>query len=440
MVRLHKLFPVLLLGISASAAVVNLSGTVTSGGKPLAGAIVTLVGQKMSDTTNTQGAYSLVSGGVPVLATSPVPQLKQISFDKGMVSFGLDKASPVRIELFDMRGTLLKRVVDKTLASGEYRFNAMTQSLATSMLAIRVYIGQQSATFRYIPLQSSRQIVSLYTPGISSSAEGGLAKVQATIDTLLVTATKYTAKKVAISSYETSVDVTLDSITLEKFSFFVTSMKALFEIAGNDKGLGGDFRYGKTGTGAGLLGAGSSVKQWRAFLSVKQGPDGKQVNAIDRIGAGPWYDRIGRIVSPDIAGLLADRPAAHSAIKDDLPNEDGVPNHRPDPNQPVVDNHMVVTGSDAKGVLYTSTSSTNATCDDWTSVTTSSRPRAGLSWPQGTSGSMKGGMKNWISALDVAGCQAGIDLDESTGPGVKGIYTIGNGGGYGAFYCFALVP
>ena len=36
---------------------------------------------------------------------------------------------------------------------------------------------------------------------------------------------------------------------------------------------------------------GAGQKPWRAFLSATAGEDGKQVNAIDRIGDGPWYDR-----------------------------------------------------------------------------------------------------------------------------------------------------
>ena len=50
------------------------------------------------------------------------------------------------------------------------------------------------------------------------------------------------------------------------------------------------------------------------------------------------------------------------------------------------------------------------------------------------------GMTNWISVWDMSGCEAGIDLDYSTGAGTPGVYTIGNGGGYGGYYCFALNP
>ncbi|HTN89369.1 MAG TPA: hypothetical protein VL242_37090, partial [Sorangium sp.] len=96
--------------------------------------------------------------------------------------------------------------------------------------------------------------------------------------------------------------------TTEKFSFFVTSLVAMQDLSGSQDGFGGDFRFGETGPGAGLRGAdkicatiaerslpGAGGKTWRAFLSAVAGEDGNQVNAIDRIGEGPWYDRLLRL-------------------------------------------------------------------------------------------------------------------------------------------------
>src|SRR5262245_5833631 len=94
-----------------------------------------------------------------------------------------------------------------------------------------------------------------------------------------------------------------DPPPLDDFSFFVTSFRSLQELSDNQNGFGGDLRFGETGPGAGLRGAdkicstiaersmsGASAKQWRAFLSATNDGNGAQVNAIDRIGAGPWYD------------------------------------------------------------------------------------------------------------------------------------------------------
>jgi hypothetical protein len=255
---------------------------------------------------------------------------------------------------------------------------------------------------------------------------------------------------------------TTASSSFAKFSFFVVSYKAIQALAGSTNGFGGDLRYGVTGAGAGLKGAdkicgavadrsmaGSSAKQWRAFLSVTADENGKQVNAIDRVGNGPWYDRLGRTFALTKADFVNERPAnIDTAIKYDLPNEDGVTNHNPDKTGDV-DNHDMITGSNAKGELYSST----ATCKDWTVADGASgngKPRVGHPWPtggqagcggSGMGGGMGGGdgsMCNWMSALDEAGCGAGVNLKETGGPGNDG--KIGSGGGYGAFYCFALTP
>jgi hypothetical protein len=230
--------------------------------------------------------------------------------------------------------------------------------------------------------------------------------------------------------------------TSEKFSFFVISYAAIKALSGSDQGFGGDLRYGETGDGAGLRGADKicaavadrsmkgNGKTWRAYLSTST------VNAIDRIGKGPWYDRRGRTIALDTASLLSTRPkGADSAIKDDLPNEDGVANHAPDGSQ--VDNHDTLTGTDHQGKLY----GANAHCVDWTSSAkdTSKKPRVGHSWPRGMvdTGNTPG-MSHWASALDESGCGAGVNLIETGPPLNDGV--VGSGGGYGGFYCFALTP
>jgi hypothetical protein len=241
--------------------------------------------------------------------------------------------------------------------------------------------------------------------------------------------------------------VTGDIGSGERFSFFVTSLAAMRALSGNQNGFGGDLRFGKP---TGLEGADEICRQtaersmpgngktWRAFLSVAVGPSGGPVNAIDRIGAGPWYDRRGRLLAMNKAavGSGALRPmGADAAIVNDLPNEDGVPNHTPDGT--TVDNHHFMTGSTATGTLHTT--GATATCQDWTTtVGTAGRPRCGFSWPR-SAGSTQANGAHWISGIDEAGCAAQILITGSGGapPGSTGV---GSGGGYGGIYCFALTP
>jgi len=268
----------------------------------------------------------------------------------------------------------------------------------------------------------------------------------------------------------------------ENFSFFLTSLKAMTELSGSSDGFGGDLSFGETGTGAGLRGADKicaaiaeksmpgNAKTWRAFLSATQGDDGQPVNAIDRVGTGPWYDRTGRLLAQNVTDLVGERPVgADMAIINDLPNEDGVPNHAPSGSE--VDNHDVLTGTNEQGQLFST--DPGFTCNDWTSsVDLTGTPHCGHSWPRmgfgggggpggggggggpggpggggmmggfggGFGGGMMGSGTNWMSALNEAGCAPGAFIIEKGPPGANGTKSVGDGGGYGGIYCFALSP
>ena len=259
-----------------------------------------------------------------------------------------------------------------------------------------------------------------------------------------------------------------------RFSFFVTSYRAIVEQSGKAEGFGGDLRFGETGPGAGLRGAdkictkiaeksmpGSGAKTWRAFLSASRDENGKQVDAIERGGGGPWDDRLGRVVALAKADLLHDRPSsADPLILNDLPNEDGVPNKTPDPGKGPADNHHMLTGTNGQGRLFAS----HTTCLDWTSakgdLATEGRPRVGLSFPR-AGPPMDGGLRpdgggpppppdggpqpsssssHWIDAMLESGCAPGVVLVPTPTPPPPGTVSVGSGGGYGGFYCFALTP
>jgi hypothetical protein len=234
-----------------------------------------------------------------------------------------------------------------------------------------------------------------------------------------------------------------------KFSFFVISYAALTKLSGSEKGFGGNL--------GGISGADdlcrkaaeaacdcAKGKTWRAFLSTTK------EDAIDRIGEGPWYDRVGRLIAKTKDDLLNDRPAgANDEIVDDLPNEFGVPNQYANGDSEAIDNHQTLTGTGIDGRLYIQGTQSSvpgigggsthcdggwtpekATCWDWTSSEPEGCPRVGHSWPNSFSG------VNWISVWNEGGCAPGTNLVQTGGP--NGDPTVGSAGGYGGFYCFAL--
>jgi hypothetical protein len=244
-------------------------------------------------------------------------------------------------------------------------------------------------------------------------------------------------------------------VPTEKFSFFVTSLEAMRKFSNSENGFGGDLRNGQP---TGLEGAdklcndiaessmpGANQKVWRAFLSTQAGgANGGPSHARDRIGNGPWYDRTGRLVAENLEGLLMTRPSGgDSTVASDLPNERGEPNR----GNSDVDNHDTVTGSNAMGQY-----SGGPTCEDWTSSMTAAPPAAGSggggrnnggfgagfrgpmcghSWPSAQSG------MSWIQAHQAPGCAPSVSLTQTGAGSGDGI---GNSGGYGGIYCFALTP
>jgi hypothetical protein len=226
---------------------------------------------------------------------------------------------------------------------------------------------------------------------------------------------------------------------------------------GSTKGWGGDFKYG---TGDGLTGAdklcteiakqslSSNCRTWKAFLSTSS------VNAVSRVGSGPWYDRLNRLIASNLTQLVATRPGGitNATILNNLPNEDGTPHHNEEASctnlNSCADNHDVLTGSDSDGKVCTSSSCaggmgggmgggttiTDYTCQGWTLGTSTAgiAPRVGHSWPTQTSGT-----DDWISQLTEAGCAPGFNLVQNGGPQATGLGTVGDGGGYGAIYCLA---
>jgi poly(3-hydroxybutyrate) depolymerase len=200
------------IGLTANAqTVINLGGVVSNKtGQPVSNAIVTLVRQAMKDTTGTDGKYSFAKT-VAVQLPAIVPQTEEISISNGVLQFTLSNSSPVTVEIFDVKGNLLKKEVLKSAAAGAYRFDIAKNCPATNLLVIRAAIGKREVSFPYVTLSSGKY--SLNASGAYASPIGnGLAQMAAILDTLKITATGFQTKTVTITSYENQQqNITLDS-------------------------------------------------------------------------------------------------------------------------------------------------------------------------------------------------------------------------------------
>lgn len=243
------------------------------------------------------------------------------------------------------------------------------------------------------------------------------------------------------------------------FSFFATSQAGMYSLPAGvhspepdpARGYGGDF--------GGLAGADEictmlarrsnpgDQKIWRAFLS-SPGSDGEaRVDAIGRVGPGPWYDFNGVLLSRNLEGLLPNakgRPRGAAApLGTRFSDENGEAMQ-----QAGVDNHDTLTGSDSCGKLYDDgASGVIATCDGWTSKTLHGKEGnlagiggqvpVGHSWPRAFSFGDAAVGARWINDHTISGCEPGASTTEGQGA-PAGDFRVGAGGGFGGFYCFAL--
>ncbi len=426
------------------ATPVNISGTVTdsSGTTPIASATVKLIGLGATATTDASGAFTL-GAGAGIRQSEAAPGFR-LDLEQGRLLL----ESPVdgirvSVQAFGLRGRLHGTSVSDAGAGS--RALALPR-VPPGICFFKVDVGNRTTIVRALSVDGGlRPIAPADARGGEASSARLLGKAAATAihDVIMVEKAGYQKAYVTITSSDSSgVKIRMLGEGSTKFSFFMTSQKALEELSNSNKGFGGNLTFGESGPGAGLRGAdklcaaiaerslpGSSVKGWRAFLSVTSDAKGQKVDAITRIGEGPWYDRVGRVFAPTKADLLNPRPLnGDAAIQNDFPNEYGIPNH--DPGTGVIDNHNTLTGSSKTGTL--DSQGLSATCQDWTSeIASGGRPRCGVSWPRGSA------IVHWISVLNEGGCAPGATpIGAESGPNG----TVGNLGGYGGFYCFALNP
>ncbi|MEO7426124.1 MAG: hypothetical protein ABI036_13130 [Fibrobacteria bacterium] len=221
-------------GFTTQAQMINLRGTVTnSGGQGISGAIVTLVGQTLKDTTDAKGAYAITQSSS---AISPGMFLhdENIVIDRGVLALNLAAPASVKIEIFDIASNLLKEKTFPEAPAGEFRWNINEDFGAANLLIVRATIGGRVSTFQYFPLSGGRYSVK---SAERSSPGKALAKttVGAALASLEFKANGYGTKVVEVSTYTDSVNVTLATGTADRWGGL---KNAPIKSAGCGKALG----------------------------------------------------------------------------------------------------------------------------------------------------------------------------------------------------------
>lgn len=204
-----------LLGVAvlyANAQMINLQGVVSnSSGKPISNAIVSLVRQKMMDTTGADGKYSFISTAVKKVPAI-VPQTSNISLNNSVLQFALSTQSPMKVEIFNLTGKLLRREMNMNAAAGTYRFDISKNYRTANVLLIKAAIGKSEVSFRYMPIHGGQNASSFFNIASTVSSSSSLSAIADVVDTITVTATGYQTKSIPITSLDNQqMNISLNS-------------------------------------------------------------------------------------------------------------------------------------------------------------------------------------------------------------------------------------
>lgn len=152
-------------------------------------------------------------------------------------------------------------------------------------------------------------------------------------------------------------------------------------------------------------------RTWRAFLSTQATDETPAVNAIDRIGSGPWGNTNGIPVATSIESLLYDNSNMNYEF---ALNEKGEKvNSRAMGDEPSM--HDILTGSKMDGTGFPA--GDDMTCSNWTS---SDEGKAAVGHSDRHRGTTPG--SSWSYSHPSRGCS---------------LEALEGSGGAGLFYCFA---
>jgi hypothetical protein len=121
------LFIIIVSCASVSGDTLSLSGKVANNAaNPLQGAIVSVIGQNVCDTTDAAGAFSINKSTVQIRATSNAGKisLQCPTITKGIVRYTLSADAPrVSFSLFALNGALVIRIDREKQIRGVYSVN-----------------------------------------------------------------------------------------------------------------------------------------------------------------------------------------------------------------------------------------------------------------------------------------------------------------------------
>lgn len=196
--------------LAVNAQNYDLEGVVSnSSGEPIADAVVSLVGIGISDTTDADGKFAFI-GTSTKRVPAFVPQANNISFKNNVLQFSISESAPMKIQIFNLKGSLLGQQMKMNATAGTHNFDISKYYHSANVLLVKASIGNSEATFRCIPFSSWGYALNRVKTESNFSNSQSFTAADEAVDTIKVTATGYKPKSVPITSLgDKDISITL---------------------------------------------------------------------------------------------------------------------------------------------------------------------------------------------------------------------------------------
>jgi hypothetical protein len=178
---------------------------IDSNNQPVQGAQVKLQKAKISQTTGTDGRFSLETALTQVLKSSMVSDM--ITFQNGILSVrmsGIQK--PIHVDVFDVKGQKITSLVQELSGKGACESKILPDALPEAVYLVKLTLESSSSVFRIMNIKN--HTYSLVGPELyfeQSFLKQANVMSGTILDSIEVSKNTYLTTKVAVKSYNTDL-------------------------------------------------------------------------------------------------------------------------------------------------------------------------------------------------------------------------------------------
>jgi hypothetical protein len=233
-----KAYAAILTAVLPAAVVAqstDLSGTIVNqAGFPMKGLVVNLTATELADTTDDSGSFHL-AGATAIAAGHRVRPAGMAVDIRGwdVTVAGVQRAMPIQVALFDLRGARLAALTVRQLTPGQNRLPLLDgASPPAAIMVAQVHVGDQVSRFHIASTGAGR------APAVQRMGEPrsvmALAAAPARVDQLTIAYRGEAEATIDIERYGVELDIQLDLIPWEVLEIAIEENQRYPDEVGQD--------------------------------------------------------------------------------------------------------------------------------------------------------------------------------------------------------------